>query len=86
MWCEIEKKWPWLLSFHSRSSHTRDGEQSQERLRESGPEERWRDNGRRDIEKETSPSTPDMSRERERSVSLERDQRSSSEERESGEI
>ncbi|XP_056593281.1 LUC7 domain-containing protein isoform X1 [Triplophysa dalaica] len=70
------------------SSHTRDQEQSQsqERGRESGPEEKYRDNGRRDIEKERSPSTPDMTQERERSVSLERDQRSSSEERESGEI
>ncbi len=73
-----------------RSSHTRDQEPppSQERLRENAADERWWDNGRRDTEKEPSPVSPDMSRtrERERSVSVERDQRSSSEERESGEI
>lgn len=73
-----------------RSSHTRDQEQplSQERWRENAADERWWDNGRRDMETEPSPVSPDMSRmkERERSVSLERDQHSSSEERESGEI
>lgn len=74
----------------SRSSHTRDPEQPlpQERWRENPADERWRDNGRRDPERERSPASPDISQtgERERSVSLERDQRSSSEERESGEI
>ncbi|XP_051982803.1 putative RNA-binding protein Luc7-like 2 [Xyrauchen texanus] len=77
-------------SKRKRSSHTRDPEPAlpQERWRENAPEERWRDNGRREMQREMSPSTPDMTRmrERERSVSLEREQRSSSEERESGEI
>uniref|UniRef100_A0A8C1NJM7 Zgc:158803 n=1 Tax=Cyprinus carpio TaxID=7962 RepID=A0A8C1NJM7_CYPCA len=79
-------------SKRKRSSHTRDPDPepnlSQERWRENAADERWWDNGRRDMERESSPVSPDMSRmkERERSVSLERDQRSSSEERESGEI
>uniref|UniRef100_A0A671KAM7 Putative RNA-binding protein Luc7-like 1 n=1 Tax=Sinocyclocheilus anshuiensis TaxID=1608454 RepID=A0A671KAM7_9TELE len=77
-------------SKRKRSSHTRDQEQplSRERWQENAADERWWDNGRRDMEREGSPVSPDMSRmrERERSVSLERDQRSSSEERESGEI
>uniref|UniRef100_A0A1A8CMV7 LUC7-like 2 n=1 Tax=Nothobranchius kadleci TaxID=1051664 RepID=A0A1A8CMV7_NOTKA len=73
------------------SSHTRDRERSlsQERPRER-PEEGWR-NDRvecgdwEDRERSVSPDMP-RSKERERSLSLERDRRSSSEERESGEI
>ncbi|MCJ8748206.1 hypothetical protein PDJAM_G00162060 [Pangasius djambal] len=78
-----------------RSSHTRERERSlsQERWREYGGEDRWREDSRRDVEREPgererSISSPEMGRlrGRERSVSVERENRSSSEERESGEI
>uniref|UniRef100_A0A3B1JQJ7 Zgc:158803 n=1 Tax=Astyanax mexicanus TaxID=7994 RepID=A0A3B1JQJ7_ASTMX len=79
-----------------KSSHTRERERSpsQERPREFPSEERWRDEGRRDVERElgererSPPSSPEAGRlkGRDRSVSLERENRSSSEERESGEI
>lgn len=84
-----------LHSLHRRSSHTRERERSpsQERWREYGGEDRWREDSRRDMEREPgererSISSPEMGRlrGRERSVSVERENRSSSEERESGEI
>ncbi|XP_018616859.2 putative RNA-binding protein Luc7-like 2 isoform X2 [Scleropages formosus] len=80
-------------SSRDRSSHPREHDHAQHR-------ERVRDTGLRggeglddnQLEKERSASSPEMTRERvtalerERSVSLERDQRSSSSEKESGEI
>uniref|UniRef100_A0A3B1KIG5 Zgc:158803 n=1 Tax=Astyanax mexicanus TaxID=7994 RepID=A0A3B1KIG5_ASTMX len=75
-------------------NHKRERSPSQERPREFPSEERWRDEGRRDVERElgererSPPSSPEAGRlkGRDRSVSLERENRSSSEERESGEI
>uniref|UniRef100_I3KNL9 Zgc:158803 n=1 Tax=Oreochromis niloticus TaxID=8128 RepID=I3KNL9_ORENI len=78
-------------SSKDRSSHTRDRERSvsQERWRE-GAGDGWRGDRAdyRDWEDRERSTSPDMAREkeRERSVSCERDRRSSSEERESGEI
>lgn len=70
-----------LISLRERSSHTREKEcsPSQEKWREDRADHRdWED-------RETSPSA-DTARDRERSLSYERDRRSSSDERESGEI
>ncbi|XP_017285913.1 LUC7 domain-containing protein [Kryptolebias marmoratus] len=78
-------------SSRDRSSHTRDKEPSppQERWKERAAEG-WRDNKAEcgDWEDKERSVSPDVapSRERERSLSYERDRRSSSEERESGEI
>ncbi|KAF3687572.1 putative RNA-binding protein Luc7-like 2 [Channa argus] len=78
-------------SSRDRSSHTRETERSlsQEKWRE-GAVEGWRDDRAEyadweEKERSTSPDTV-RGRERERSLSCERDRRSSSEERESGEI
>ncbi|KAM9314597.1 putative RNA-binding protein Luc7-like 1 [Pholidichthys leucotaenia] len=78
-------------SSRERSSHPRDREcsPSQEKWRE-GAEEQWHDNRveYRDYEDRERSTSPDMARDRERegSLSYERDRGSSSEERESGEI
>ncbi|XP_041840264.1 LUC7 domain-containing protein [Melanotaenia boesemani] len=78
-------------SSRDRSSHTRDreGSPSQDRWRE-GAGEGWRDERAEygHWEGRERSTSPDMAkgRERERSLSFERDRRSSSEERESGEI
>lgn len=72
-----------LISFRDRSSHTREREPSpsQEKFREDRADHRDWEN------RETSPSTDKArGRDRERSLSYERDRRSSSDERESGEI
>ncbi|XP_014908924.1 putative RNA-binding protein Luc7-like 1 [Poecilia latipinna] len=78
-------------SSRDRSSHTRDREPSpsQERWRERAAEG-WRNDRAEgaDLEDRERSASPNVARgrERERSVSFERDRRSSSEERESGEI
>lgn len=76
-------------SSRDRSSHARDREPSQERWRER-PGEGWRNDRAEgaDVEDRERSASPDVAggRERERSVSYERDRGSSSEERESGEI
>ncbi|PWA32617.1 hypothetical protein CCH79_00012470 [Gambusia affinis] len=78
-------------SSRDRSSHTRDREPSpsQERWRERAAEG-WRNDRPEgaDLEDRERSASPNVARgrERERSVSFERDRRSSSEERESGEI
>ncbi|XP_061685133.1 LUC7 domain-containing protein [Syngnathoides biaculeatus] len=74
-------------SSRERSSHSRDAEPS---LPQERSHEEWRDNRAEykdweDRERSTSPDTAGA-RQRERSLSLERDRHSSSEERESGEI
>lgn len=75
-----------LISFRDRSSHTRERERSpsQEKWREDRADHRdWEDRENR----EKSPSLDKgRARDRERSLSFERDRPSSSDERESGEI